>query len=86
VTLVESPGCHFCADARAVLAELATRGQLVLDVVDAYGPVGRGLLQRHRPPMLPLVLVDGRPFSHGRLPRRKLAEQLAAGRTTAAVG
>jgi hypothetical protein len=86
VTLVQSPACHFCSDARAVLTELATSGQVVLEVVDAHGPVGRGLLERHRPPMLPLVLVDARPFSHGRLPRRKLAKQLAAGHATAAVG
>lgn len=77
VTLVESPGCHLCADARSVLEELGPRYRLSIRSVDAHSPEGLGLVERHRPALLPLVLIDGRPFSTGRLPRRKLERYLA---------
>jgi len=34
------------------------------------------LVQKYRASMSPLVLLDGEFFSHGRLPRRKLAKRL----------
>lgn len=76
VTVVESPACHFCADAEAVLAELAGAHPLVIRVVDIRTDVGRHLVQKHRATMSPLVLLDGEFFSNGRLPRRRLAKQL----------
>ena len=36
------------------------------------------LVAEHRPPLSPLVLVDGAYFSAGRLPRKKLAKLLTA--------
>ena len=80
VTLLESPGCHLCADARSALEELGPRYRLSIRSVDTHSPEGLGLVERHRPALLPLVLVDGRSFSTGRLPRRKL-ERYLAGRT-----
>lgn len=77
ITLVESDGCHFCQDAHRALAEFAGRYPLEVDTVDAYSESGRRLMQTHRASMSPLVLVDGEFFSHGRLPRRKLAHALA---------
>jgi len=38
---------------------------------------GRALMEQHRAPMSPLVLLDGQYFSSGRLPRRKLERRLA---------
>lgn len=80
VTLLEGAGCHLCADARWALEELGPRYRLSIRSVDARSPEGLGLVERHRPALMPLVLVDGRPFSTGRLPRRKL-EKYLAGRT-----
>ena len=78
VTVVEAPACHFCADAHEALAELAARYPLVVDTVDARSDSGRLLMATHRAALSPLVLLDGAFFSHGRLPRRKLARALAA--------
>lgn len=76
VTIVESPGCHFCADAHTALTELAEVYPLVVSTIDIRSETGQGLVQEHRAAMSPLVLVEGRFFSHGRLPRRKLAHLL----------
>jgi len=76
VTIVTSHACHLCEDA---IAELTGRAhELTLTVVGADTPAGLELVQRHRPVMFPLVLVDGRFLSSGRLPRRKLEKAIAA--------
>lgn len=77
ITLVESPGCHLCADARAALDELSASHRLAIRLVDSRSPEGLELVARHRPALQPLVLVNGKPFSTGRLPRRKLERFLA---------
>jgi hypothetical protein len=76
VTVVESEACHFCEDARRVLADLAAAYPLTIETVDVRTPAGTNLMQEHRASMSPLVLVDGVFFSHGRLPRRKLLKLL----------
>ena len=73
ITLVTAPGCHFCADADAAITELTEAGYpLTLETVEANSARGLDLIALHRPAMNPLVLVDDRYFSAGRLPRRKL--------------
>ena len=73
ITLITAPGCHYCDDARKSLTQLVTEGAAItLHLVEATSPAGLALLAEHRPPMNPLVLVDGTYFSAGRLPRRKL--------------
>jgi hypothetical protein len=73
VTLVTASGCHFCDEAHTRLQALIDSGASIsLEVVAASSDLGRTLIARHRPPMNPLVLVDGGYFSVGRLPRRKL--------------
>jgi hypothetical protein len=84
VTLVHSPACHFCDDARAALDELAGRFPLQIELIGAEEPRGRALVARHRAPMYPLVLLNRQFFSSGRLPRKKLRRLLDA-RTAAAV-
>ena len=86
VTLVQSEGCHFCEEAHGVLDSLASAGQIQLHVVEAGSAEGMALVGRHRPPMFPLVLIGDEPFSHGRLPRRKLAKRLALGTADVRVG
>ena len=77
VTVVESEACHFCEDALAVLDGFAEDHDLAVDVVDIRSQTGQALVQRHRPSLTPLVLVDGEFFSQGRLPRRKFAKLVA---------
>ncbi|MEX0985277.1 MAG: glutaredoxin [Actinomycetota bacterium] len=76
ITLIESAGCHLCADARAALDDIGTRYRLAIRSLEASSPEGVELVVRHRPALQPLVLVNGEPFSAGRLPRRKLERYL----------
>jgi len=76
VTLVTSPACHFCDDAHRALGDLATTYALDITAVAIDSREGQALTATHRPPMSPLVLVDGEYFSAGRLPRRKLTKLL----------
>ncbi|HEY0951895.1 glutaredoxin [Nocardioides sp.] len=78
ITVVESDGCHYCADAVDALARLAAAFPLRVRTVDALSEPGRELMRRHRAAMSPLVLLDDTFFSSGRLPRRKLEKALAA--------
>ena len=78
VTVVHSPACHFCDDARAVLADLATEFPLTVEFVDCTEPRGAALIRQHRAGMYPLVPVDGAYLSAGRLPRKKLRAQLSS--------
>lgn len=76
MTVVESPACHFCADAHRVLDQLSVTFPLLVVTVDSRTDTGRLLMAEHRAAMSPLVLLDGAFFSHGRLPRRKLTQAL----------
>jgi len=76
ITLVEAAACHLCEDAKSTLAVLARSYPLAVHVVSIEDKVGRELMQAHRAPMSPLVLLDGQYFSSGRLPRRKLEKHL----------
>ena len=78
VTVVHSPACHFCDDARAVLADFATEFPLTVEYLNCTEPRGAALIREHRAGMYPLVLLDGGFFSAGRLPRKKLRAQLTA--------
>jgi hypothetical protein len=78
VTVVHSPACHFCDDARAALTDLATEFPLTVEFVDCTEPRGAALIREHRAGMYPLVLVDGAYLSAGRLPRKKLRAQLSS--------
>lgn len=84
VTLVTARGCHFCQDARQVLAEFGKCWPLTVEEIPAGSPVGQALVLEHGSGMYPLVLVDGAFFSAGRLPRRKLVRQLAGRRSAVA--
>ena len=78
ITLIEAPGCHFCEEATETLARLAENYALEVVKLDSSSDRGRYLLEAHRSPMSPLVLVDGQVFTWGRLSERKLAKLLQA--------
>jgi glutaredoxin len=78
VTVLVTTGCHYCEDARGELSARAGRGELELVVVPIESDQGQALQSAHRPGMFPLVLLDGKAFSVGRLPRRKLDRVLAS--------
>lgn len=76
VTLITSPACHLCDDAHQVLRALADQGRIRLATLRADTSEGSALIDRHRPGLFPLVLLDEAFFSAGRLPRRKLERHL----------
>jgi hypothetical protein len=76
VTLVHSAACHFCDDARSALDALALDYAIEVTQIDLESADGAALVALHRPPLNPLVLIDGAYFSAGRLPRRKLVKLL----------
>jgi hypothetical protein len=76
VTLVEAPACHLCEDAKSALVVIAQSYPMTVNVLSVLEEPGRTLMQEHRAPMSPLVLLDGEYFSSGRLPRRKLEKRL----------
>ena len=80
ITLVQAPACHLCDDAKSALAVLAQSFPMTVHVVSIDSEPGRALMDQHRAPMSPLVLLDGQYFSSGRLPRRKLERRLAKAR------
>jgi hypothetical protein len=78
VLVVAAAACHLCTDAQEALADFAREHPLQVRMVEAASPEGRAAVAAHRPTMFPLVLVDGEPFSTGRLPRGKLRRLLEA--------
>lgn len=76
VLVVAAPACHLCTDAQDTLADLAGKHPLRVRTVEVGSPEGRAAVAAHRPSMFPLVVVDGEPFSFGRLPRGKLRRLL----------
>lgn len=72
VVVVTAPACHLCDDAVHRLRAVAGPANLALRIVELESDEGRALVALHRPPMSPLVLVDGEFLSSGRLPQRKV--------------
>ena len=75
--MVEAPACHLCDNAKSTLAALAQSYPMTIRVLSISDEAGRELMEQHRAPMSPLVLLDGQYFSAGRLPRRKLERRLS---------
>jgi hypothetical protein len=76
VVVLTSAGCHLCDQALATLEELSRDFSLVVREVAMDSAAGKWLVALHRPPMPPAVLVNGKLFSCGRLPRKKLVRLL----------
>ena len=76
VTLLTKSDCMLCEDAKAALDELRGEFALEIETVDLASERGQRLALEAGIVFAPGVLIDGRPFSHGRLPRRKLRREL----------
>jgi len=80
VTLLTQGGCTLCEHAKQVLARVAADYPLRVVEVDLATELGRAQAGRAGMLFAPGVLLDGQPFSFGRLSERKLRRYL--GRTT----
>jgi alkyl hydroperoxide reductase subunit AhpF len=74
--VVRSPACHLCEDAIETLREMGPTFPLDVRLVEIDSEEGRAIVARHRPALSPAVVIDGRLFSAGRLPRKKLLRML----------
>lgn len=76
VTLITSPGCHYCAQAREVLDRVGADIALEVSEIDMTSPEGAAAQKRWRAPFPPLLLLDGEMFGYGRISERKLRNRL----------
>lgn len=74
--LLTKEDCHFCEQAKDLLGRL--QGEYELDVreLPLESDEGRRLAESSGALFPPVVIVDGRPFSYGRLSERKLRKAL----------
>ncbi len=76
VLLVTAPDCHFCADAKALLARLGQAYPLEVREVDLSSPEGQEAATRHGIMFPPGLLLDGGFVGFGRVSERKLRRLL----------
>ena len=76
VTLLTKADCSLCDQAKTVLDRLAAQVPLQVETVSVDSEAGRALAERSRLLFPPGVLIDGAPFSWGRLSERKLRRAL----------
>ena len=76
ITVLTQVQCDFCEHAQRVLRQLADEYPLRITPLDIASPDGQALAQRAGVIFPPGVLIDGEPFSYGRLSERKLRREL----------
>ena len=77
ITLLTKPDCDLCDHAKQVLARIGTDLAIDVETVELDGDRGRALAVASGMAFPPAVIVDGEPFSYGRLSERKLRKALA---------
>lgn len=76
ITLLTQHDCGFCDHAKAVLRRLSDTYPLQVTEIDLASDEGQQLAQIAGVLFAPGLLVDGAPFSYGRLSERKLRRRL----------
>ncbi len=76
VVLLTKEDCHFCEQAKDVLARLRGEYDLRVREVALESEEGRSLALESAAPFPPVVLLNGATFSYGRLSERKLRKAL----------
>lgn len=76
ITLLTQPACGLCEFAKEILARLGTRYPMSVTEISLDTAAGRRLAAEAGMMFAPGVLVDGQPFSYGRLSERKLRRLL----------
>lgn len=77
VVLLTQTNCGLCDDAKEVLDRVSIDYPLHVRTVDMADEEGSTLAAQGGVLFPPGVLVDGRPFSYGRLSERKLRRELS---------
>lgn len=76
ITLLTQNACGFCDHAKQVLQRIAQDHPLQVIEVDLTSEEGQQLARQAGVVFAPGVLIDGKPFSFGRLSERKLRRTL----------
>ena len=76
ITLLTQDDCVLCEQAKAVLARVAADHPLTVTEVDLHSEQGVALALAAGVMFAPGVLIDGQPFSYGRLSERRLRKAL----------
>jgi glutaredoxin-like protein DUF836 len=76
IILLTQPACGMCEVAKNILARLGDEYPLSVTEIGLGTEPGRRLAEQAGVMFAPGVLVDGRPFSYGRLSERKLRRLL----------
>ncbi|SFB62647.1 Glutaredoxin-like domain [Amycolatopsis marina] len=77
ITFLIQRDCAFCDHAKDVLRRVGQDHPLHITEIDLAGEEGQQLARRAGVMFAPGVLVDGEPFSYGRLSERKLRRALS---------
>ena len=77
ITLLTQPDCDMCNHAKTVLARVSADHPIHVAEIDLRSDTGRRLAADVGVLFAPGILLDGRPFGHGRLSERKLRRALA---------
>ncbi|MGN2642157.1 MULTISPECIES: glutaredoxin family protein [Nocardia] len=77
ITLLTRSDCGLCEHAKQVLARVGQDYPLTVTEIDLRTEDGQRLAATAGVLFAPGVLVDGEPFSHGRVSERKLRRTLA---------
>ncbi len=76
ITLLTQANCALCDHAKQVLARVARNLPVTIEEIDLAGDTGRQLAADAGMLFAPGILLDGAPFSYGRLSERKLRKTL----------
>lgn len=85
IILLTAPACRLCEQAKQVLSRVGEEHDLAIETVSIETDRGRQLLLEHRVAFPPGVILDGRPFSYGRLSERKLRRELDRRKSSASL-
>ncbi len=76
ILLLTQEHCGFCEQARDILQRLSREYWLSVSTLDMGSPEGQRLTVQGGLLFPPGILIDGEPFSYGRLSERKLRREL----------
>jgi hypothetical protein len=76
ILLLTQEHCGFCEQAKEILDRLSREYWLSVSTLDMGSPKGQDLAMEGGLLFPPGVLIDGEPFSYGRLSERKLRREL----------
>jgi len=76
MALLTASGCRFCEHAKDILNRLADDYPLRWHEADITSPTGASIVAEYRVPYPPVLLIDGRFHTYGRVSEKKLRRDL----------